>query len=388
MRVPDSPWFAALTTALAGVLIATLFVLGAHGHVSGLVQAGNKFVDPQLAPKSLVVADDAGGYDGQFYYRMAHAPFSMDDRVLGVRFDIPAFRSQRVVYPLLAWTFSGGGRVPYIPWSLVAVNVGALTACAWFGGVLARDRGKHAAWGLLAAGYPGFMITMSLDLAEIVASALVLAGLCALAHERTLLAGLSLSAATLARETAVLVVLGVVSAWFIAAIVPRLGGRPSVRTLFSGSMALFCFCGWQVLLLWRFGSLPLSSSGKNNAGAPFTGFLSEAGTILPPTSGASLFRFLSLCFLVSVIVYAGISLRRSLAPLYEKVAWTVAALMLVFLGSGVWAGATGFLRVTTELYLLSVLVVLGRREPLALPVALPSAAMSGLSILAQATKSV
>ncbi len=385
-RLPDSPWFPTLTTALAALTLSVVFVVAAEGDASRLVQAGDVFTDPASAPPSLAIAPGTEGFDGQFYFRMAHDPFSAEDRVLGIRFDTPSFRAQRVVYPLLAWIFSGGGQARYIPWSLVLVNAGALTACAWFGAMLAKARGQHAAWGLLAAGYPGFIITLSLDLTEIVASALVLAGLWALSRQRYVVASAALSVATLTRETTAVVALGILAAGLMAMVNDRRDGRPPWPSLVPGVVAMTVLVAWQALLFRRYGTVPLSSSGTNNVTAPFAGFLSEAGGIFPPTSSQALFRLLSLGFLLAVALWAGISLRSSSAPLHEKVAWVGAALLPIFLSGVVWAGATGFLRATTELYLMSVLVVVGRREPLPVAVALPGAGMAGLSVVAQATK--
>jgi hypothetical protein len=43
------------------------------------------------------------GYDGQFFYRLALEPFSTAERVDGIAFDAPAYRQQRIGYPLLAF---------------------------------------------------------------------------------------------------------------------------------------------------------------------------------------------------------------------------------------------------------------------------------------------
>jgi len=68
--------------------------------------------------------DPAGseGYDGQFAYFIAVDPLGAAPLI-----DVPAYRYQRIVYPLLARLLALGRR-EWIPWMLPLVNLIALAA--------------------------------------------------------------------------------------------------------------------------------------------------------------------------------------------------------------------------------------------------------------------
>ena len=114
-----------LGAALALAVVALLLVAGGGGF-DGFVHASPEFADPVTTPVELAPA--GGGFDGQFYLRMAAEPLSDATRVEGIAFDLPALRSARVTYPALA---GGFGLVPVsaLPVTLVAVNI--VAAVGW-----------------------------------------------------------------------------------------------------------------------------------------------------------------------------------------------------------------------------------------------------------------
>ena len=64
------------------------------------------------------------GYDGQFAYWIARDP---RPTAAGPHLDVPAYRYQRIVYPLLAWALAAG-QAAAVPWTLVLINVAAQLA--------------------------------------------------------------------------------------------------------------------------------------------------------------------------------------------------------------------------------------------------------------------
>jgi hypothetical protein len=56
--------------------VAARVAIALHGNLSGLVLAGTTYVDPAEAPHGLHVFW-GGGYDGQFYYRLALDPSNL-----------------------------------------------------------------------------------------------------------------------------------------------------------------------------------------------------------------------------------------------------------------------------------------------------------------------
>ena len=119
---------------------------------------------------------DSDGYDGQFYYRLSLDPFTTRNTDFGVTLDDPAYRQQRIFYPFLVWMFSGGGRFG-VPLQMIVVNFVALIWIGWIGANFAQRVHRHAWWGLLFPLYPGFILSLSRNLTEILQTALLLSAL-------------------------------------------------------------------------------------------------------------------------------------------------------------------------------------------------------------------
>ncbi|CAN5506088.1 hypothetical protein BH20ACT2_BH20ACT2_06020 [soil metagenome] len=381
LRLPDHLALPALVAGALAVAWVAVLLVGADGGASRLVHAAPPWTDPAAAPASLTIVAPDDAFDGQFFYRLAVEPWSTAEQVAGIELDLPALRHQRIGYPALAWLASGGGAASRLPTALVALNVVGFAALGGLGGALANDAGRHAGWGLLAPLYPGFVYSLAFDLAEITALAFVLAGLLALRRRRLLVATALLAAAVLTRETTAVVPLGVAAAWGWPRYGPpgRVGRRPSFAELAPGVVPLVVALVLQVALAVAYGELPLVSSGDKNVRIPFAGLVDGADAFWPPTSGAAVFRWLSLAALVAVVGAAGVAWRGSTRPRHEKLAWVPAVALLPLLSGFIWAGATSFMRAGTEAYVLSVLVLLGAGLPVLPAVAAGSATLWALS---------
>jgi hypothetical protein len=130
------------------------WVHAAHGDATRFVLAERPFVDPGRAPHGLYVLTH-NGYDGQFFYRLALNPSNLHEGAYGFHFDT-IFRLQRIGYPVLVWLITGG-RPSLVPYGLIFINGLGLVMLGWLGGILARDSGRHAVYGLLIAGFFGFL---------------------------------------------------------------------------------------------------------------------------------------------------------------------------------------------------------------------------------------
>jgi hypothetical protein len=144
-RTLDSPIAAALLVAACYVaFVAGLWSTRDHDWSRFIVLGANS-VDHTQLPDGLALVPDSVGYDGTSFYRFALAPFTRDVKEYGITLDMPAYRHQRILYPLLVWMLAAGdpARVPFL---LVAVNLLALIAIAVCGALLARHYGRHALW--------------------------------------------------------------------------------------------------------------------------------------------------------------------------------------------------------------------------------------------------
>jgi len=157
------------------------------------------------------------GYDGQFAYQIARDPFGAS-RFL----DVPAYRYQRILYPLFSWALAAvdsplfalrtggieGGLSALVPWTLIAVNWLALLAGTRFTEDILTGRGVNR-WYTLSYGlFGGLMMAARLDLTEPLAYALAQAAV--LSYERGRARGAAgwLALAALTKETTLLVAAG------------------------------------------------------------------------------------------------------------------------------------------------------------------------------------
>ncbi len=363
----------AVVPAAVAAVAGTLFVLArllvvAKGDLSRFVMAGRDFVNPAAAPAGLHVFSGTG-YDGQFYYRLALDPANLHKTAFGVTLDA-GFRIQRIGLPVLAWLASGGQH-QLVPDALVAVNLAALVVLAWLGGILARDAGRHAAWGLLVAGYWGFLFSIGRDLPEVVASCFLVGGLVALRRNRPLIAGIVFACAVLTLETT----LDVVIAVGLVSVVQILRGRrrPGAFDL-AWVLPGLAFVGWQLTGWAVTGVLPMRADTGDNLAAPVVNMVGAVVHYLTRISSPTSLLWLGEFFVLAVVtLFAAWSLLRSRVPAWEKTAWVVAFLVALSLARGIWYGHADF-RAFEDLYVLSSIVLIGSRHRLWLPAALVAVA--------------
>jgi hypothetical protein len=390
VAIPQRRWvaatnrtaFPALVTGILAALILAILLIRDDGNASRIVHAGPPWTSAQTAPRTLALRPADQAYDGQFFYRLGVSPFSTAKTVSGVTFDLPALRNVRWLSGGLAWLLSGGRRTG-VPWALLAINLVAAIALGAAAGALARSSGRHAAWGLLLALYPGYAYTLTLDTSELLAGALLLTGLYAGRRQRWAPAAVLLSLAVLARDTTVAIPAGLAGGGAYLLLRRRPGG---LGPLLTGITGLLVYAGWQVVQRVRFQAWPFVQSRKNNLSGPFVGLAKELSKDVPPHGGAAAFRLVSLVFLLAVIVVGALAMRATTIPLVERIAWIPAVVVVLTLNAFLWSGATAFMRAGTEGYLLSVLVILGNRARYALYVAAPVLILWALTVGSQLAK--
>lgn len=193
------------------------------------------------------VPNDSLGYDGQFAYQIALRPLEAWRYV-----DVPAYRYQRILYPILARITSLG--IPgLLPWTLIAINVVALPlGTATTARILARH--GESQWYALTYGlYAGLLMPVRLDLTEPLAYLLVQAGVLALMRGRYRWSSIALALASLTREVTLLFALGVT--------LDLLCRRSWRRAVVWTSATFAPFALWQVALRMWFGEWGIGSGG-------------------------------------------------------------------------------------------------------------------------------
>ncbi|MGD0554570.1 MAG: hypothetical protein ABSA93_06270 [Streptosporangiaceae bacterium] len=390
-----------LITGLIALIAATAIVIArwltwAHRQLTAFILIGQHWItDPSALPHDLVIQPNLG-YDGQFFYRLALDPADLHNTAFGITVDTP-YRFIRDGYPFLAWLLSAGQH-GLVPVTLVVVNVLAIAAIGVIGGIFASDSGRHAAWGLLLAGYYGLVTTLSRDTSEAVASAFLLAGVLMLRpalkrarsdgtqRRRPVLGGLLLGYASLSRETAIIAPL--------AYAIIRLGGmalrrwRPG-RDDLGWVLPGVIFSAWQVIVYAATGQWALLADSGANANKPFTAPMHAIFwnfTHLDSLGVNNVDEWaMEFVLFALVVIFAVFSLWSTRVPVHERLAFIIYIFEICLVAPTTWNSLTADMRSFIEVWLFGVLILFGtRRRPMTHPLAyrLPIIAIGLVPVLA------
>jgi hypothetical protein len=354
---PIVPGLIALLAALAFVLAR--WQTWARGRISRFILVGRHFATPGQLPHGIALSPTYG-YDGQFFYRLALDPLNFRATAYGITMDQP-YRFMRIGYPALTWLVSLGDHV-LVPVMLVAVNVAAIGAIGFLGGIFARQAGRHALAGLLLPGYFGLITSVSRDTAEPLAAACMLGGLLAIRARRPVLAALLLAYGALTRET-VLVAVGAIAIVRVAGIIRGQHPVRLSRDDLPWLVPIVAFAAWQVVLKAATGSFTLLADGGRNAGTPFIAPLRALESNL---AHVNLHHFdqvdvwlLELAVLAAFAIAALACLRSTSAPLHERLAFVLFLIEICVVTPSTWDSLDADMRSFVEVYLLAVIILLG-----------------------------
>jgi hypothetical protein len=348
--------------ALIAVLAALAFVLArlqtwAKGSIGAFILVGRHFSVPSQLPPGIPL-QPTYGYDGQFFYRLALNPLNLSHTAYGITVDRP-YRFMRIGYPALTWLVSAGQH-DAVPVVLVAVNIAAIAAIGYLGGLFAQQGSRHAAWGLLLPGYYGLVTSLSRDTAEPLAAVCLLAGLLALRARRPVLAAVLLGYGVLTRETVMVAVAAIAIVRVIGII--RRRDRPG-RDDLPWVVPTVAFVVWQVVVKAVTGSLPVLSDGGRNAGAPliapFEALKSNLGYINVHQFDQYDLWLLEFVILAAFTIAALLHLRATSVPVYERLAFVLYLVEICVVTPNTWNSLDADLRSFIEVYLLAVIILLG-----------------------------
>jgi hypothetical protein len=369
-----SAWFATQVMMAYGAF-ALLLTAPQHFNLSVLTVAGDSYVDPARAD-GFYVRRNSDGYDGQFYARIAIEPLSVAPRVNGIAFDDPAWRMHRIVYPLLAHLVSLG-RPAFVPASLLLVNLAGLGALGWLAWSIAYQQGLPRAAPFVLVAWPGFAVAISHDTTEIIAALCVLGAADSWMRGRLTRYALLGAAATLTRETSILLLLGVA---FVEAVSVVHRRRLSWRFAMAG-LAIVPFVVWNMTIGIFWHAVPQGNSVTSNLALPLFGpFAMMAEVLLRLMQGASglkqsLLMLYILASATSVLIFCGATLRVAWRLLQRKDApegakglaagfLATLALMSVLSANGPWVEPAAYFRAFSEsfvigCYLIALAMTLG-----------------------------
>jgi hypothetical protein len=203
------------------------------------------------------------GHDGKFFFVQSNDPMVLDPEENAAVLDRPLYRSQRMLYPMISGV--GGALGPEaITWSMLIVNVLAISVGTAVVAMIAMEMGGSPWWGLAFALNLGFISEMNISGAGIVAAAAAFGAVLALLKGRVGLAVLFLVLAALSREAMLIAAAG--SAWWLWRRQEQ--RRNAVVVAVSPILAVGA---WAVYLRARMGWEP-GVSEVQEIGLPFVGF--------------------------------------------------------------------------------------------------------------------
>ncbi|TDA66246.1 MAG: hypothetical protein D9V45_04725 [Chloroflexi bacterium] len=321
------PWM--LTTLLA--LGYVLFTLARNAwDPMAFVMIGRQF-DPAHGVYEM-------GYDGQFAYQIA-----LDPAGAAPYLDIPAYRYQRILYPLLARALALGNAAA-IPWTLILINLASLAL-----GTLATEKilaghGRSRWYALAYGAFPGLLLSLRLDLTEPLAFALVQWGVLFFDRQRIWRSLPFFALAVLTRELTLVFAAG-------CALAMLTSGQRKAGLLWGLAVGL-PFGLWQLIMRLWLGSWGIGSGGALASSfelIPFRGWWGY------PTQDVYLFVLLSLVVLLMALIPAAAALVASLRSLWKgRLApgvWILLlnALLFPFLPASTVLNLPGLARITIGL---------------------------------------
>jgi hypothetical protein len=248
--------------------------------------------------------DGSPGYDGQFSYYIASDP---DPDAVASKLDVPAYRFQRILYPLAARALAIGQEA-WLPWSFVIVGLLALWGGTWAVARLMVDQSVNPWYSLSYGLWVGLVAPIGLGLGEPLAYGLAAGGWLARSRGRTIWSAMLFGLAVFAKETTIV--------FLIAALLAELMDRRRGRALTAYLLAVGAFIVWQGWLWITFGSPGLGSGGDMATSfewIPFMG-LFRIGSVSMAALGLFLLIFLPTIVLPTLwaVVVSARSLQKGL----------------------------------------------------------------------------
>jgi hypothetical protein len=329
---------------VAVILLSVLFLfsLKFNRNITGFMVIGDYFEAPHIWTSKTLVHQGSVGYDGQFYYYIAHDPF-----ILGHNFnhiDFPAYRYQRLIYPLTAWLLSLG-QPTLIPYMMVAVNLLAILMGTYFIILILQLYGRNPWTSLFYATSWGFLLCLFRSMPEPLAITFIVMAIFAYLKGKTLWQMGFLTLAVLTQETTLLVSM----AFFFYSFWKK-EFRQSLTMLFPA----LAYWGWQLYIYGHFQTFSFLG-GTQNFGLPFLGLIQKFFSLWQ--GDLSYEKAAEALYLVLILVHI-------LTALYEVIHYysplTVSflgyALLTSSLNQLIWVEPWSYARATVGLLVFNLLV--------------------------------
>jgi hypothetical protein len=275
------------------------------------------------------------GYDGQFAYYIARDPVGALAYL-----DNPAYRYQRILYPVLARVLSLG-QPALVPWMLVLINVVSISGSTELLGRLLERRGLNRYLALLLPLWLGQVFALRADLSEPLCYLFVVIALWCHERDLHLPAAVALAASALAKEGGFLFLPA-----FVLVMLLQRRWWPAVR---YALVVLLPYAVLQIGLYVWLGRPGLSGAGGRFELIPFYGFTFTQ----PAVARAYLVLFIAIP-IAALLVGAAWQLLRTPRSLY---AWAllVNCLLIVFIARRTAVDVLAVFRTATGVVIAALL---------------------------------
>ena len=339
-----------LIVALAGLVCGVAAIVALLSSVdwdaSALLRVGEddpgivSYVDERLDHVRPVARQ---GHDGKFYFIQAHDPLLLAPDDHAVLIDRPVYRTQRMLYPLLA---SAGGLLSgwAVVWGLVAVNLFSIALGTWAASRLAVSLGASPWLGLAFALNPGVIFELIIDGAGALGWALAVLGIWLIVEGKYRGAVVAVAGAVLAREAMILVALG---------LAVRLWRDDRVRAIAMAAWPAAGAALWAVWVRFQLG-VPLLTSESEEFDLPFVGLAGAISHWIEEPGRNLLFGTVVIAMLLVAAMQAA---RRPSLVSYSTLGFVVLA---PFLTRQVWLNYFDITRAIAPVFTTFVLVVFAK----------------------------
>ena len=370
--------------AVAIVLICGRLTAG-RGDVSYFIVAGTDFVDPgkTLSP---VAVQQGQGYDGQFFYKYALDPLDFSADGHGVHTDHPAYRMQRIAYPLMAWLLSLGGMPAAVPWALVLINMLAFLGIGFYMVRMVVHFGGSVMQGLYPLLLCGVYMSMARDLAEVSELFFFTASLYYLLIRRYPLFCVFATLTILSRETSIIAYIPL-AGWFVLQAGRK---RISPASLVFVAIPFLVFACWKAYIYVRIPSVADAAAGYGSLGVPFKGIVMGLKENLDLTSAKNVMQlmfwvlYLGWQVMFVIIVLRSTSFRGLLAPggiNVLKVIYLCWLLFAICFSATIYCDDWGFVRIFSLWNMVGFLLIIAERKTLGRSFTGYSAGLAALTII-------
>ncbi len=238
--------FTVKASILIAVVVLTRWAVGGFDF-SYFIVAGSHSCDSTVTE---IMVQPGYSYDGEYYYRYAIAPLNTDNPFHGIYVSTPAYRHQRIFYPVLTWIFSLGGKKLAIPLVMVLVNF--LCFILFIQGTKKLLNNWYAAshYLMIALLLPGIWMALARDLAEVVEICLFVYIALALHHQRKFAFCLLATAMLFTRETSILVLIAIMAQQLILFV--RTRERERLSWLMYSTIPIVLFLCFKLWLMWQY----------------------------------------------------------------------------------------------------------------------------------------